>query len=291
MKKRVTNLEWKENLDKITPAKYRIGKDLLYIEDYNIPDMAYEPWKTDVTTAIICIQGSADISINMKRYEVKAPAMVIMLSEHIMQLHNYSCDLKTTCLVMSTRFANDLFTNANKTTSMYNSVYQNPILQLDETGSYVLSFYLKMMKDLIQFQSNPYRLDAAKHLTLTLFFGYVHRIHAPENEKNGYANNIVNEFITLLKKNYKEKRETSFYAKKLCITPKYLTTLLKDITGKTVHEWIDEYVSVESKALLRSTKMTIDQISDSLSFSSQDNFSKFFKRVVGISPTEYRKRY
>jgi AraC-like DNA-binding protein len=119
----------------------------------------------------------------------------------------------------------------------------------------------------------------------------VHRIHAPENEKNGYANNIVNEFITLLKKNYKEKRETSFYAKKLCITPKYLTTLLKDITGKTVHEWIDEYVSVESKALLRSTKMTIDQISDSLSFSSQDNFSKFFKRVVGISPTEYRKRY
>ena len=126
---------------------------------------------------------------------------------------------------------------------------------------------------------------------MTLFFGYVHRIHAPENEKNGYANNIVNEFITLLKKNYKEKRETTFYAKKLCITPKYLTTLLKDITGKTVHEWIDEYVSVESKALLRSTKMTIDQISDSLSFSSQDNFSKFFKRVVGISPTEYRKRY
>lgn len=291
MKRRVTSLEWKENLDKITPAKYRIGKDLLYIEDYNIPDMAYEPWKTDVTTAMIYIQGSADISINMKLYEVKAPAMVIMLSEHIMQLHNYSCDLKTTCLVMSTRFTNDLFTNANKTTSIYNSVYQNPILQLDETGSYVLSSYLKMMKDIIQFQSNPYRLDATKHLTLTLFFGYVHRIHAPENEKNGYANNIVNEFITLLKKNYKEKRETSFYAKKLCITPKYLTTLLKDITGKTVHEWIDEYVSVESKALLRSTKMTIDQISDSLSFSSQDNFSKFFKRVVGISPTEYRKRY
>lgn len=291
MKRRVTSLEWKENLDKITPAKYRIGKDLLYIEDYNIPDMAYEPWKTDVTTAIIYIQGSADISINMKRYEVKAPAMVIMLSEQIMQLHNYSCDLKTTCLVMSTRFTNDLFANANKTTSIYNSVYQNPILQLDETGSHVLSFYLKMMKDLIQFQSNPYRLDAAKHLTLTLFFGYVHRIHALENEKNGYANNIVNEFITLLKKNYKEKRETSFYAKKLCITPKYLTTLLKDITGKTAHEWIDEYVSVESKALLRSTKMTIEQISDSLSFSSQDNFSKFFKRVVGMSPTEYRKRY
>lgn len=115
----------------------------------------------------------------MKRYELKAPAMVIMLSEQIMQLHNYSCDLKTTCLVMSTRFTNDLFANANKTTSMYNSVYQNPILQLDETGSYVLSFYLEMMKDLIQFQSNPYRLDAAKHLTLTLFLdmciGFMHQ--------------------------------------------------------------------------------------------------------------------
>ena len=100
--------------------------------------------------------------------------------------------------------------NANKTTSIYNSVYQNPILQLDETGSYVLSFYLKMMKDLIQFQSNPYRLDAAKHLTLTLFFGYVHRIHALENEKNGYANNIVNEFITLLKKIIKKRGRLVF---------------------------------------------------------------------------------
>ncbi len=291
MKKRVTTLEWKDNLDTITPPEYRIGKDLLYIDNYRIPDFAYEPWKTDVTTAIFYMKGSVEVSINMKRYEVKAPAMVVVLSQHIMQLHSCSEDLKSTCIVMSPRFSDDLFNNIGKTTSLYNSVYHSPILQLSEEGNYVFNNYLKMLKDLIRSQSNPYRLDAAKHLTLTLFYGYAHEMHAIENNKVGYANNIVNEFILLLKQNYKQKRDCSFYATKLSITPKYLTTLVKETTGKTVHEWIDDFVSIESKALLRSTKMTIEQISDSLSFPSQDTFSKFFKRVVGISPTEYRKRY
>ena len=291
MKKRITRLEWKDNLDKITPSEYRIGRDLLYIEDYRIPDIAYEPWKCDITTAIIYNQGSAEVSINMKRYKIKAPAMVVMLAEQVLQLHESSDDLKCTCLVMSARFYDDLFNNIGKTTSLYNSVYHNPVLQLDDTDEYVLSTYLKMTKNLISYKDNSFRLEAIKHLTLTIFFGYMHQMHPGKNDTNGYSNNIVSEFMILLKENFKQERECSFYADLLCVTPKYLSTLVKEKTGKTVHEWIDEYISVESKALLRSTKMTIEQISDSLSFSSQDNFSKFFKRVVGISPTEYRKRY
>ena len=95
----------------------------------------------------------------------------------------------------------------------------------------------------------------------------------------------------MLKQNYKQHRDANFYAEKLCLTPKYLSTLIKEHTGKTLHEWIDEYVTTESKALLRSTKITIDQISNNLNFPSQDTFSKFFKRVVGISPSEYRKKW
>ena len=286
MKKRVPTLEWRERLDQITPAEYRIGNNLLYIEQHRIPDMAYEPWKTNITTAVIYTKGSAEISINMKRYTVHAPTMVIMLAEHIMQLHNTSDDLESTCLVMSKSFSDELLT-----TSLYNAVYQNPILRFGDTENLVISDYLKMLKSIISFTDNPYRLEAAKHLTLTLFFGYFHKLHNADYNNYGYANTIVTEFIGMLKQNYKEHRDANFYAEKLCLTPKYLSTLIKEHTGKTVHDWIDKYVTTESKALLRSTKMTIDQISDSLNFPSQDTFSKFFKRVVGISPSEYRKQW
>ena len=284
-------VEWRERINQITPAEYRIGNNLLYIEQHRIPDMAYEPWKTDVTTAVIYTKGSVEVSINMKRYTVKAPAMVIMLAEHIMQLHNTSDDLESTCLVMSKSFSDDLFSNVSKTTSLHNAVYQNPILQFGDTENLVISDYLKMLKSIISFTDNPYRLEAAKHLTLTLFFGYFHKLHNADYNNYSYANTIVIDFISMLKQNYKQHRDANFYAEKLCLTPKYLSTLIKEHTGKTLHEWIDEYVTTESKALLRSTKITIDQISNNLNFPSQDTFSKFFKRVVGISPSEYRKKW
>ncbi|MBR5831620.1 MAG: AraC family transcriptional regulator [Bacteroidales bacterium] len=291
MKKRIPMVEWRERINQITPAEYRIGNNLLYIEQHRIPDMAYEPWKTDVTTAVIYTKGSVEVSINMKRYTVKAPAMVIMLAEHIMQLHNTSDDLESTCLVMSKSFSDELFSNFSKTTSLYNSVYQNPVLQFGDTDRHVITDYLRMLKSLITFTDNPYRLEAAKHLTLTLFFGYFHKFHNADYNNYSYANTIVIDFISMLKQNYKQHRDANFYAEKLCLTPKYLSTLIKEHTGKTLHEWIDEYVTTESKALLRSTKITIDQISNNLNFPSQDTFSKFFKRVVGISPSEYRKKW
>ena len=291
MKKRVPTLEWRERLDQITPTEHRIGSNLLYIEKHRIPDMAYEPWKTDVTTAVIYTKGSAEISINMKRYTIHAPTMVVMLAEHIMQLHTTSEDLESTCLVMSKNFSDELFGNISKTISLYNSVYQNPVLQFGKTGSHVITDYLRMLKGIISFTENPYRLEAAKHLTLTLFFGYFHKFHNADYNNYSYANTTVIDFISMLKQNYKQHRNANFYAEKLCVTPKYLSSLIKEHTGKTLHEWIDEYVITESKALLRSTKMTIDQISDSLNFPSQDIFSKFFKRVVGISPSEYRKQW
>ena len=240
MKKRIPMVEWRERINQITPAEYRIGNNLLYIEQHRIPDMAYEPWKTDVTTAVIYTKGSVEVSINMKRYTVKAPAMVIMLAEHTIQLHSTSNDLESTCLVMSKSFSDDLFGNISKTTSLYNAVYQNPILRFGDTENLVISDYLKMLKSIISFTDNPYRLEAAKHLTLTLFFGYFHKLHNADYNNYGYANTIVIDFISMLKQNYKQHRDASFYAEKLCITPKYLSSLIKEHTGKTLHELIDE---------------------------------------------------
>lgn len=80
----------------------------------------------------------------------------------------------------------------------------------------------------------------------------------------------------------------AFYASKLSLTPKYLSKVIRQNSGKTAGEWIEEYVILEAKALLKSTNKTIQQITDELNFSTQSFFGKYFKRRVGLSPKEYR---
>ena len=90
-------------------------------------------------------------------------------------------------------------------------------------------------------------------------------------------------------KHYKEKREVSFYAKMLCITPKYLTTIIKTVSGKSAKDWILEYVILEIKALLRDSSLNIQEIVLKTNFANQSSLGRFFRKHTGMSPSEYRK--
>jgi AraC-like DNA-binding protein len=99
---------------------------------------------------------------------------------------------------------------------------------------------------------------------------------------------LFDSFYRLILQHYKDSREVGFYAGKLCLTPKYLSSVIKKTTGKSAFEWINDYVILEAKSLLRTTNMTVQQISEELNFPNQSFFGKYFKRIVGVSPKEYR---
>ena len=100
---------------------------------------------------------------------------------------------------------------------------------------------------------------------------------------------IYSAFLNVLEANYKIARDVGFYADKLCITAKHLSQVVKDVSGKTALEIIEDYALTECKALLLSTTMTIQEISDELNFPSQSVFGKYFKRLTGMSPKAYRQ--
>ena len=79
-----------------------------------------------------------------------------------------------------------------------------------------------------------------------------------------------------------------FYARQLCITPKYLTTLIKRISGLSVSEWIDNYVIIEAKTLLKYSTMSIQEIAYCLNFPNQSFFGKYFRSHTGMTPSAYR---
>jgi AraC-like DNA-binding protein len=80
----------------------------------------------------------------------------------------------------------------------------------------------------------------------------------------------------------------AFYADKLCLTPKYLSKLIKQASGKSAPEWIDNFVILEAKNLLKYTNLAIKEIVFQLHFPNQSVFYKFFKAHTGMTPSEYR---
>lgn len=98
-------------------------------------------------------------------------------------------------------------------------------------------------------------------------------------------------FNEALIEHYRESREIGFYARMFNLSPKYFSTLIKQETGYGAGEWIDRYVVLQAKALLRRMRnMSIQEVTDRLGFSEQASFSRFFKRNTGISPKEYREK-
>ena len=100
---------------------------------------------------------------------------------------------------------------------------------------------------------------------------------------------LMQRFLHELHIHYKTEHKVLFYADRLHVTPDYLSTLVRGISGITASEWINKFMLLKAKIMLKSTKMTIQQVSQELNFPSQTFFGKYFKRLTGVSPKEYRR--
>jgi len=290
MEKRIAQLTWKDNFkDNLIPAS--IDDDVLLFDKINILPAFYQPFKTDMTAFMICTKGETRGIINLKPYSTSAPCIITILADKILQHEYVSDDFEGYFIVMSKRFTDGLFPMAQDRLPLSLSADNDPHIPLSPEELETFKSYFSMLKKVVEMQDNPHRLEMAKHLTLTFFYMSHYKIHKNVQEPTQTPLTLlVDNFLQLAKKYYKTEKQVSFYADRLCLTPKYFSQLIRQGTGKSAAEWLDDYVMLEAKALLRSTNMTIQQISEELNFPSQSFFGKFFKRMEGVSPREYKKQ-
>jgi AraC-like DNA-binding protein len=98
----------------------------------------------------------------------------------------------------------------------------------------------------------------------------------------------THEFVRLVRKFFRQERTVKFYADKLCISPKYLSLVIKESTGRSAAEIIDEYVVLEAKNMLRFSSKNVQQVAYDLNFPNQSSFGKYFKHQTGMSPSEFQ---
>ena len=288
MENKITPLNWQSELkDKLDVVS--IGNDFMLFDNAHILPAFKYPFKVDVTAAMICLRGSTKGFFNMKPTATQAPCFNVLLANQILQYEEISDDFEGLFIVLSKKFTDDLFTNAYDRMSLFLSVKSRSYFPLSNEELELMKTYYGMFHKIVSQKENPNRLEIVKHLTLAFFYLTGSQMHRPpEKEKKSKQEVLLEDFLDFVQKHYKEERSVEFYADKLCLTPKYLSTVIRQTSGKTAGEWIDEYVVLEAKALLKSTKMTIQQISEELNFPSQSFFGKYFKRLAGVSPKEYK---
>lgn len=100
---------------------------------------------------------------------------------------------------------------------------------------------------------------------------------------------IYEQFLDLVRQYYKEQHDMAFYANQLHITPKYLAAAVRAVSGKTAKAWIDGYLVLEARLLLKQTDMSVQQVAYRLHFANLSGFGKYFKRQTGQSPISYKQ--
>lgn len=287
----LTYNQWKNSVAGDFSHAERIGEDLILLKGAGLMQKELGPFHADMTIAIILNEGSLKINIDMTDYEAAAPCMVIIIHKQTFKVTELPDNINGDTIIMSDRFSNELFNEYSTFSQLRKNIELRPVIPLSGIES-AFSIYLRLLDNLIKSPVvEAYKFKAAKHLTLSMFYSTVFYLHDIEEVKPAdHQSIIMSRFEKELKLNYKREREVGFYAERLSITPKYLSSVVLHQTGKSALKVINEYVVNECQALLLSTDLTIQQISDKLNFPSQAIFSKFFKRMTGISPREYRKR-
>ena len=295
MSRKISYIKWRSSIEDITPADHRIGDDILLIDNSHTMRAELssdnEPFRIDMTMAIIYERGSADLKINMRDYHIEAPAVLLVLNDQIYQSAGHSEDLRSKVILMSRSFSDSLFANSGEILPLKSSIMKNPVMKIENEEN-VFGQFFQLLQNIAASPRQEFKIESARHLTLSMFYGYSHLKHEVNEVKstNSRQEEIFTKFTELLERHHKKEREIAFYADKMCITSKHLSQVIKDYTGKTALGIIEEYVISEAKSMLLSTTMSIQQISDELNFPSQSVFGKYFKRVAGISPSEYRNR-
>lgn len=288
MKNIIEVFNWRPELKSVDSIE-SIDDDFILLDKPIIASIFEHPFKVDVVTAIINIEGEMKGKMDLKPYHAKAPCMIIILPDQILEYEYISPNFSGLFIVMSKRFVNSL--NIEDRFSMFVAVRNNPCITLSSEELEAMQTYYKMMQKTISIKDHPYRLDIARNLTKAFFYGAGYFFHnVLEDKQKTKHEMLVDSFLKLVQTNYKHHRNLEFYARELNLTSKYLSTVVKLASGKSAGDWIDSYVTLEAKALLKSTNMTIQQVSDELHFPSQSFFGKYFKRQVGVSPKEYRNQ-
>lgn len=255
------------------------------------------PFRFDGILLIWCIEGELSVSVDLAEYGLNDNTLFLCLPGNILKLNQVEGDesrLHYVCMAISKEFVSSQKMDMSKVFSTGLSLLDDPRLKISDTEAAIMATHLETMGDIARSELQHKR-ECMRALWTSMLYIIAsvldsRKTEVPEVRLSGSRSRVLFEqFMELVSKYHDRHRNVGFYADKLCLTPKYLSKLIKNATGRSAPEWIDAYVILEAKNLLKYSDCTIKEIVYKLNFPNQSVFYKFFKARTGMTPSEYRK--
>lgn len=258
-------------------------------EEYRL-DLS-SPYILEGIVIMFCLEGSGKIKINLNTIDVVKNTIIIATPNFIIQSIEQSEDIRIGFIFFTFDFISEI-----KMPIPLHDVAKT----FEQRASLVLNNsefedLLTMHRLIVRQFDSP--ADLREHVIKSLLYSIVYKTLQLYSLKNSTDTEkpisryeiIYSQFISLLFEHYKTERSMNFYAEQLHLTPKYFSKMIKQVNGLSATEWIDEMVVMGAKAMLKSTSLSIAQISDELNFANPSFFGTYFKKKTKMTPLEYRQ--
>lgn len=226
--------------------------------------------KLEDTAILFCREGHAHIMIDLQEYELAPNTQVVLLPDTFQEV------------------------TARLDLSFFRFLKKNPCVTLPEERTRSINGLASGIEDLYHDRDNCFRQQILKNYIQSFLldiYDKTHRLFLMKRPEGiSRQEELFKRFIQLVHKHCTTQREVSFYANKLFITPRYLSTVIQNVTNTTAKSIIDKHVILEIKVLLKSTNLSVQEISNQLCFPDQSFFGRYFKKHTGLSPLQYRNQ-
>ena len=248
------------------------------------------PFRIRFTMILLCRKGCLRIRTQMKEYVLTRGSMLLIMEGAIGECLEISEDIKVLMMAFSSRFK-VMETGFRPSMEILDKVEKHPCLMLSEREVDDVTSIYNIMRHRME-ESGFQAVEELATSCLTTIFYYISQ-HITEAgiskiHPSGRAETIHNDFLGLVEGYSLTHRDIAFYADRLCISPKYLSRMVREASGRGPKEWINIRIMLEAEVLLRDRSRSIQEISETLGFPNQSFFGTFFKKLKGLSPSAYR---
>ena len=242
-----------------------------------------------------CLEGEVTLIIGTEKHIMRKNDVQFTKSGSFGKVIYMSKDVKFVLIVIDEKFYYPIFSSIDLS-ALQKRLSTYPICTLPEYSTQECTVLYTQLKqrlnlhpeDELQEQIVKGYLQA---LVFNVYSQYLITNHETESKKPQFnrQQELFNYFMELLQKNYMKERNIKFYASKLCVTPRYLSRVIHEVSGLFASDHINHFVIAEAKQLLRCKKYTALQVSEMLNFTSQSFFGRYFKNFTGYTPKQYQE--
>lgn len=287
--------------------RYFCSKNELYMAEYNpimtTPEEQFVVGDTDLRyfeehscrteggAILFCRRGSATVTVDQLRDRVTRDTLLLLLPGSILHLNERTDDFR----VRFCAFSLELFSEAayRLDPSFFHILHEHAIIRLPDRIIEGVRNWFQMASYTYRDRGNIFRNTIIRNRLQNVLleaFDKTQRFAPDVHSQTGTTRqaDLFQRFVALVHEHCTEQREVAFYADRLCISTRYLSTIIRSVAHSTAKEFIDRSVVLEIKMLLWSTELSVQEIAYRLHFPDQSYLGRFFKKHTGVSPTEFR---